>query len=95
MNLGYYVHGLVRTLGYNVLSVEHEKRVMNDIQNGEASSVSDRSHKHVEPVFPVRCEQNRVLDRTFFGYYVPFFISLEGTNNRVSLYTGPMVNQKL
>ena len=24
-------------------------------------------------------EENRVLDRTYFGYYVPFFISLEGT----------------
>ena len=31
-------------------------------------------------------EENRVLDRTYFDYYVPFFISLEGSNNRVSLY---------
>ena len=55
----------------------YEKRVMNDIQNGEASSVADRSREHVEPVFP--SEQNGLLDRTYFGYYVPFFISLEGT----------------
>ena len=26
VKLGYYVHGLVRTLGYNVLSVDHEHR---------------------------------------------------------------------
>ena len=153
VKLGYSVLGLARTLGYNVLSVDHEtspigkhvhffrirrtergtksdityqlslqehffalslalfliksmsstaflfwfqlpgtfsssrcperrfhrtkKRVMNDIQNGEASSVAEsfawtRGTGHSS-------EQNRVLDSTYFGYYVPFFISLEGT----------------
>ena len=32
----------------------YEKRVMNDIQDGEAFSVADRSREHMELVLPVR-----------------------------------------
>ena len=32
----------------------HEKRLMNDIQDGEASTGEDCSREHVEPVLPVR-----------------------------------------
>ena len=163
VKLGYYVHGLVRTLGYNVISVDHEhrqsenmyiffrirrtergtksdityqfslqehffaflwlffsdhehffhrlsvsistsrhvfkftipwkaispyeKRVMNDIQDGEASSVADRSREHVEPVLPVSkiafwIERTLQLVTTYL-----FSFSLRVRNNRVSLYT--------
>ena len=160
VKLGYYVHGLVRTLGYNVLSVDHEhrqsenmyiffrirrtergtksdityqfslqehffalslalffwsraylplpfsfdfnfparfqvhdarkaispyeERVMNDIQNGEASSVADRSREHVEPVIRV----SKIvfwIERTLVTTYL-FSFPLRVRNNRVSLY---------
>ena len=51
VKLGLYVHGLVRTLGYYVLSVNH----------GQRQSAPN------------------ALDKTYFVYNVPFFISLEGT----------------
>ena len=40
MKLGYYVHGLVRTLGYNVLSVDHEHR-----QSENRDFFSDKTYR--------------------------------------------------
>ena len=62
----------------------YEKRVMNDIQNGEASSVADRSREHVEPVIPV----SKIafwIERTLVTTYL-FSFPLRVRNNRVSLY---------
>ena len=49
---------------------------MNDIQDGESSSVADRSCEQVEPVLPVR-KIGFWIERTLVKY-IPFFISLEG-----------------
>ena len=58
---------------------------MNDIQDGEASSVVDRLREHMEPVQPVRkiafWIECTLVVRTFF-----FFIPLRVRHNRVSLY---------
>ena len=55
----------------------YEKRVMNDIQDGEASSVADRLCEHVEPVLPVR-KIAFWIELTLISTYL-FFISLVGT----------------
>ena len=62
----------------------YEKRVMNDIQNGEASSVADRSREHVEPVIPVS-KMACWIERTLVTTYL-FSFPLRVRNNRVSLY---------
>ena len=62
----------------------YEKRVMNDIQDGEASSVADRSRERVEPVLPVRKIAFRI-ERTLVRTYL-FSFPLRVRNNRVSLY---------
>ena len=61
----------------------HEKRVMNDIQDGEASSVANRSLEHVEPVLPMR-KIAFWIERTLFSTYL-FSFPLRVRNNRVSL----------
>ena len=62
----------------------YEKRVMNDIQNGEAFSVADRSREHVEPVIPVS-KIAFLIERTLVTTYL-FSFPLRVRNNRVSLY---------
>ena len=57
--------------------LKFEKGVMNDIQDGEASSVADRSREHVEPALPVR-KITVWIERPSVSTYL-FFISLEGT----------------
>ena len=54
----------------------YEKRIMNDIQDGEASSVADCTREHVEPVLLVR-KIAFWIERTLVTTYL--FISLEGT----------------
>ena len=66
---------------------------MNDIQDGEASSVADRSREHVEPVLPV----SKIafwIERTLVTTYL-FSFPLRVRNNRVSLYwhTGFLVRK--
>ena len=71
----------------------HEKRVMNGIQNGEASSVADRSREHVEPVIPV----SKIafwIERTLVTTYL-FSFPLRVRNNRVSLYVHTDLIQSL
>ena len=66
------------TMPWKVIS-SHEKWLMNDTQDGEASSVADRSREHVEPVLPVRkiAFWPLWLVRTFFhfpwGYVITEF----------------------
>ena len=62
----------------------YEKRIMNDIQDGEASSVADRSRKHVEPVLPVR-NIAFWIEHTLVTTYL-FSFPLRVRNNRFSLY---------
>ena len=62
----------------------HEKRLMNNIQDGEASSMADRSLEHVEPVLPVR-KIAFWIERTSVSTYL-FSFPLRVRNNRVSLY---------
>ena len=73
----------------------YEKRIMNDIQDGEASSVADRSREHVEPVLPMR-KIAFWIERTLVTTYL-FPFPLRVRNNRVSLYiimcTGPILLQ--
>ena len=62
----------------------YEKRVMNDIQDGEASSVANCSLEHVEPVLPMR-KIAFWIERTLFSTYL-FSFPWRVRNNRVSLY---------
>ena len=57
---------------------------MNHIQDGEASSVADRSHEHVEPVLPVK-KIAFWIERTLVTTHL-FSFPLRVRNNRVSLY---------
>ena len=57
---------------------------MNDIQDGEASSVADRSREHMELVLPVR-KITFWIERTLVSTYL-FPFPLRVRNNRVSLY---------
>ena len=53
----------------------YEKRAMNDIQDGEASSVADHSREDVELVLPVRKIGfwiERTLVRTYLFFYFPW-----------------------
>ena len=62
----------------------YEKRVMNDIQDGEASSVADRSREHVNLVLPAR-KIAFWIELTLVSTYL-FSFPLRVSNNRVSLY---------
>ena len=61
----------------------YEKRVMNDIQDGEASSVADRLREHEEPVLSVR-KIAFWIECTLVSTYL-FSFPLRVRNNRVSL----------
>ena len=79
VKLGLYVHGLVRTLGYNVLSVDHGHR-----QSETRTFFSDKTYRtwlkigYYVPIFPTRA-----LFCPFFGSF--FLITSMSSNLSVSI----------
>ena len=55
----------------------HEKRVMNYTQDGEASSMADRSREHMEP--DPASEENRALARIERALVSTYLFSFEDT----------------
>ena len=70
---------------------QYEKRVMNDIQDGEASSVADRYREHLEPVLPVR-KVAFWIERTLVSVYLFFSFLLRVHNNQLSLYCARLLS---
>ena len=70
----------------------YEKQIMNDIEDGEASSVADRLREYVDLVLPVR-KIEFWIERTLVGTYLLSF-PLRVPNYRVSLYSITRVSSK-
>ena len=61
------------------------RKASNERHSGRRSIFCGRSFTWTRETGPAS-EENRVLDRTYFGQYVPFSFPMRVRNNRVSLY---------